>query len=504
MEFLELLTHWAATERIAAIDPDGARLSYAELERRSDALAADWMASLPKGAAVIIRGDKENDIVTCMFAGLKSGHPYAFVPDYFPEKKVQSIVNASNAALLISLCGIPEFDCGTEVIDQAAVDAVCARPFTPARAEVGIDDMVCVFFTSGSTGNPKGVMLTRGNIECMEEWWTGATQAVPDAARILNFSPYTFSASLVTIYSYMLRHGGTLNSVSRATSQDFQKLMELIFRVDPNCLDCTPSFIDLCMQNEAFGNSTLPSMRLISVGGEALSRRIAATMLQRFPLADIVNGYGATETTAGAIDCKVTEDMLNTDGPLPIGYIAKGSIVRVVDENRVPVPDGTNGEMVIISGVVSLGYMGEPEKTARSFFVDEETGLRGYYTGDVVRKDADGLITYIGRTNNMVKIGGYRVELEEVELRLNAVEGVVKGVVVPVYEEDRATMMTAFVQLAADCPKGLPTFARIKRTMKETLPDYMVPSKILFVEAFPKNNNDKLDRNALVEQVRVK
>lgn len=301
----------------------------------------------------------------------------------------------------------------------------------------------------------------------------------------------------------MLYLGGTLYAVDRETAQNFPKLMSLIYKVEPNYLDCTPSFIDLCMQNEKFGSETLPSMKFISIGGEPLTSRIAETALKRFYKADIINGYGATETTIGTIWCKVTEDMLNTDGPLPIGYTKEGSYVLVVDENRKPVPDGTPGELVIVSELISQGYINEPEKTAAAFFVDEN-GKRGYYTGDIVRKEPDGLIYYMGRSNNMLKIGGYRVELEEVELYLNGVEGVNKAVVVPVYDGERAIMLAAFVIMESGYPKGLAAVGRIKKSLRDLLPTYMVPQKILFVDDLPKNNNDKLDRSALIERARIK
>lgn len=504
MTFIDILHTRAQTDRIAAVEPNGKLLSYSELDSRSDAIAADWLKRLPDKSPVLIRGDKENDIICCMFAAIKSAHPYSFTPGYFPEKKLRALVEASGASLLVSLCGKPEYELPLEIDDQTDIDLIAASGEKPDESrQAALDDIVSIFFTSGSTGNPKGVMMSRKNLECMERWWTGVTDRGIDGPRVLNFSPYTFSASLATVYSYMLRMGGTLYAVDRSTAQDFPKLMDLIYKVDPHCLDCTPSFIDLCMQNEQFGNKTLPSMRFISVGGEALTRRIAETLMERFPETDIINGYGATETTIGTVACQVTKDMLNTEGPMPIGYTAEESYVLVVDENHNPVPDGTPGEMAIVSDMISQGYLKDSERTAKAFFTDEN-GTRGYYTGDIVRREPNGLIYYIGRTNNMVKIGGYRVELEEIELRLNAVEGIMKGVVVPVYEEQRAKMLAAFVIMKAGYPKGLAAISRIKKALREILPAYMVPQKILFIDELPKNNNDKLDRNALIEKVRIK
>ncbi len=500
---IEALKKWAQTDRTAAIAPDGQKLSFSELDKRSDAIAAVFKRQLGLGTPVIIRGDKENDVLSCMFASIKSGNPYTFVPGYFPEKKFRNILAASGAEMVISLCGKPEYELDATVLDQQDIDRICEDGTVFDCAYPSKDDIAMIFFTSGSTGNPKGVMISHGNLEAFAEWWGKTVDRGIDRVRVLNFSSYTFSASLATIFDFMLYLGGTLYAVDRTTSQNFPKLMELIYDVKPNYLDCTPSFLDLCMQNEKFGTDTLPSMKFISVGGEPLTTKIAKTALERFHGADIINGYGTTETTIGTIFCKVTSEMLNTDGPLPIGYTKEGSYILVVDENHVPVPDGTPGELVIASALVSQGYINEPKKTAKAFYTDEN-GKRAFYTGDIVRKEADGLVYYIGRSNNMLKIGGYRVELEEIELVLNAVEGVQQGVTVPVFDGNRAVMLAAFVKCENGAPQGLTMISKIKKAMREILPPYMVPQKILFVDEFLKNNNDKLDRAAMTEQVRLK
>ena len=121
----------------------------------------------------------------------------------------------------------------------------------------------------------------------------------------------------------------------------------------------------------------------------------------------------------------------------------------------------------------------------------------------MVVKNDDESITYIGRTNNLVKIGGYRVELEEVEFKINAIEGVYNSVVVPVYRDERATMLAAFVAMSTPPANVTSEFLRIKRILKTALPSYMIPQKIIFTDQFPKNNNGKLDRKALIEKVRM-
>ncbi|MCF0121274.1 MAG: AMP-binding protein, partial [Oscillospiraceae bacterium] len=375
----ERLEKWASTDRIAAVDPMGNKLTFAELESRSDAIAADWEVTLPKRANIIIRGDKENDTLCCMFAALKSGHPYSFVPEYFPEKKLKSILAKSGAEVLVSLGGALDFELSQRVIDQDAINAAASSGKRPDPASRhGDNDTAMIFFTSGSTGEPKGVMISMHNLTAFTKWWGDVVDKGIERLRVLNFSSYAFSASLATIYCFMLYLGGTLFAVDREASQSLGRLTRLIYSVEPNYLDCTPSFIDLCMRDETFGSDTLPSMKFISVGGEPLTEAIAQRLITRFHAADIVNGYGTTETTIGTIFCHITQELIdNANGPLPIGYTKEGSYTLVVDENRKPVPDGTPGELIIVSELVSQGYFGDSEKTAGVFFEDEN-GKRAF------------------------------------------------------------------------------------------------------------------------------
>ncbi len=496
---LQKVKELSFSDKIAAISPEG-YLTYAQLEQDSEALASFLLQEFPEDdSPVMIWGDKENDMLSCVLAALKIGRSYVMVPNYYPEQRVCQIANSCEPHVILAT-GVVKAPEVCRVIDHTELRKIIsdyAGNKVSDELSVKRDDTVCIFYTSGSTGNPKGVVVTRRNIEEMLDWWGGIIDRKIENSRMLNFTPYGFSSSLSTIYVGLGISGATLYAVDKEMSADYGRLKDFIYQVDPHYLDCTPTFADICMHDNCFDLEHLPSMTVISVCGEPCPHSVAKKLLTRFPGVDIIDGYGATETTIGPIACSITWEMAESDIPLPIGYVGHNARCEVWDENGKPVPDGETGELIVISDMVTMGYYKDSERTAAAFFTAKD-GTRGYHTRDLVWRKND-LYYYVGRVDNMVKVSGYRVEMEEVERCLGQLPEVAACAVVPAMDDGHCVMLIAYVVLVEGLKKGIAATIAIKNGLSKMVQTYMVPQKVIYLDELPKNNNGKIDRNYLKE-----
>jgi D-alanine--poly(phosphoribitol) ligase subunit 1 len=487
----------AKTNRIAAVGKEG-EMSFAELEARSESLAAFLLSRYPGRAPIILWGDKEHDMLTGVLAALKTGRPYVMVPNYYPGKRVQLIVDSCQPCAVFNVCTVPFTATGCDLYEREAFNA-CCRDYAGITVDPALcvqpDDMVCLFYTSGSTGTPKGVVVTRRNIQAMVDWWLPISDLGLGNPRVLNFTPYGFSSSMATIYNSLGMLGATLYAVDKELSSDFSQLMAFITQVDPHYFDSTPSFADICLLDPRFCKDRLPSMRQLTVGGEPCPHRTAERLLDSFPGVQVINAYGATETTIGTTACDITREMITSEKPIPIGYPSFNSKVFIMDEAGRQLPDGEVGELVIVSDMITPGYFNDPERTARYYFTDAD-GTRGYHTRDLAWIE-NGLVYYVGRMDNMVKVGGYRVEIEEVERYLSKVSAVAKCAVAPAEEDQRVSMLVAFIVLKPEVKIGIQTTIAIKKEMAQWVQGYMIPQKMVYLDELPYNTNDKIDRHKL-------
>jgi len=504
MFILYNIRKFAEEGRIAAVGDEGT-MSYQELEDRSEALAAYLLTQYPGKNPVIIWGDKEHDMLVGVMACLKSGRPYVMTPNYLPEKRVAQISGSCDPDLILLSGQVPFPSDQYPVVGPEQLAEIYEKNRGCSVSEenwVDEDDMICIFYTSGSTGNPKGVMVTRRNVEAFAEWWSSFSSFGIESPRWLNFTPYAFSSSIATIYNAIGKLGATTYAVNKKLSSDYPRLIDYIVKVDPHYLDCTPTFADICLNDSRFNETVMPGMKHFTVGGEPVSHGTARRMREAFPHAVLGNGYGATETTIGTVYCDITDEMIESSGPMPIGYTAVNSRVEICDENRNPVPEGEVGEMIIISDMITKGYYKNEELTKENYFRNDK-GEWCFNTHDLVRRDEQGLIYYMGRSNNLVKVGGYRVELEEVERFLLQVPGVSACAVAPAMQGPRTKMLVAYVVMKPGFSEGLQTTISIKKELNEKLHPYMVPQKIQYLKELPKNTNGKLDRIVLKEMSRI-
>ena len=483
---LDRIAHWAeaAPERVA--HRSGERvLTYAELHRRSNALAAWIQAELADDRSPIaVRGHKEPEMLIAFLGAVKSGRPYVPIDSSIPDQRAEKIIEASGAAKTLSPEEIARFSEGTAP--------------APARRVEG-NEPFYILFTSGSTGEPKGVVITLANLRHFVNWMI-AEQRFGDIGEVfLNQAPFSFDLSVMDTYLSLVT-GGTLFSITKDHVANLRTLFESFRGSGVTTWVSTPSFATMCLIEKTFAESMLPNLRRFLFCGETLPSETAAQLLERFPNAEVWNTYGPTEATVATTSIRVERKILDEWNPLPVGAVMPGTCILIRDETGNAVPEGERGEIVILGPNVSPGYLGRPDLTERVFFT--ANGERGYRTGDWGRQ-REGLIFFEGRMDNQVKVNGYRIELGDLEANIRALPGIADAVVLPVGDGTRVDSLAAFVvQTSEDAGSDFERAARLKSALGQRLPAYMVPRKFLFVEAFPMTANGKADRRALAEKLK--
>lgn len=318
---------------------------------------------------------------------------------------------------------------------------------------------------------------------------------------ILHQVSYSFDVSGCAVYAGISR-GMTLFTIDHAMAANLQECFAALEKSGLTLWVSTPSFAELCVQSERFSQALLPCLGQFLFCGEVLTHTLCDTLAQRFPSARILNTYGPTEATVLVTAAEITGEMGQGSRSVPIGRAIDGVTLRLEQDGKEVMADGQTGELLILGPTVGPGYFGRPDLTEKSFFIDRKTGLRGYRTGDLCYQK-DGLFYYCGRADNQLKLNGYRIELEDIEANLQKLPNIQRAAVAPVRDGDgKVRYLAAFLLLQE--PDGLTPLKRsvaLKKQAAEFLPPYMIPRKLLIVDAFPLNVNGKIDKKALAARL---
>ena len=485
MNLIQRIDQWAAAapEAIAHLSGDKT-LTYGELRRRSDGLASYLTKRFGDDRRPIaVLGHREPEMLIAFLGAVKSGRPYVPIDTALPQTRIDQILASSRAALTLTPDQIRQFSTGE-----------LPGPTKPVEK----NDLFYVLFTSGSTGEPKGVIIT---LACLEHFisWMLAEQKFNECAEVfLNQAPFSFDLSVMDLYC-SLATGGTLFSISRDLIENPKNLYRALASSGVTTWVSTPSFAQMCLVEEKFGEAMLPRVRRFLFCGETLAPQTAAQLLDRFPQAQVWNMYGPTEATVATTSIRIDAAILEQYSPLPVGRVMPGSQVFVVDANSQELPPNERGEIIITGPNVSPGYVGRPDLTARAFSDYREQ--RTYKTGDLGRFRG-GLLFFEGRVDEQIKLSGYRIELSDVEANLRALPTVRDAVVIPVIKDGAAQSLTAFISLASrNETSDFKLAHNLRNQLGERLPAYMWPRKFVFLDAFPMTANGKVDRTALARSL---
>jgi amino acid adenylation domain-containing protein len=372
------------------------------------------------------------------------------------------------------------------------LDAEQARDPAPAGADVAVapDDVAYILYTSGSTGKPKGVVLTHENATSFVDWCSRALDPRADD-RCSSHAPFHFDLSILDLY-VTLRHGATLFLVGEELGKNPAGMVELIARERLTVWYSTPSVLTLLMEHGKLADAGELALRIVHFAGEVFPVKHLRRLRQILPAPRLFNLYGPTETnvcTYHEIPRTIPEDRVR---PYPIGRVCEHLAARVVDGEGHDVARGEEGELVIAGPAVLAGYWQLPERTQQAFLPGAG---RWYKTGDVVVADADGVFTFVGRRDRMVKRRGYRIELGEIEAALYR-HPALSEVASIARTSDEGVEIRVFYSTRDGKPVSL---IQLKQFCAENLPRYMIPDRFVAQPSLPKTSTDKVDYQRLKE-----
>lgn len=459
-------------------------MTYGELLRRANHLASYLAATLDeKRTPVAVVGHKVPEMLVGFLGCIKAGHPYVPIDSMLPARRVDSVVSIADPALVLT----PEKIASLSNGDSAP----------PARVE-SPDNVLYIMFTSGSTGQPKGVPITVGAVGRFVEWLHRDHKLIKGGEVYLNQAVFSFDLSVMDTW-LSLTTGGTLFSLTRDDMAEPKQLYALLGGSGVTTWVSTPSFAQLCLAQRTFDRRMLPKVKRFLFCGETLPPDTALQLLERFPGAEVWNSYGPTEATVATTSIRIDRDMIARYATLPIGRPMPGSEVFIADEALQPVDTARRGELIVAGPNVSPGYLHRRDLTERSFL--QYRGQPAYRTGDWGHHE-DGLLFFEGRMDSQIKLNGYRIELGDIEANLCALSGVQAAVVCPILKDSRPQSLAAFIVMTDREIGGetdLTTYLR--EQLAERLPAYMIPPRLILLDAFPMTANGKVDRRRLAESL---
>ncbi|HKV09679.1 MAG TPA: amino acid adenylation domain-containing protein, partial [Thermoanaerobaculia bacterium] len=426
------------------------------------------------------------DLPAALLGVLEAGGAYLPLDPAYPRERLAFMLEDSGARVLLtrgSLAGVFPEGHGAAVLDLEA--GLAADLAAPPAAGTGPDGLAYVLYTSGSTGRPKGVQVSHGALVNFLVSMLREPGLRPDDV-LLAVTSLSFDIAALELYLPLLA-GARIELASTAVAGDGLRLLALLRAAGATFLQATPATWRMLLEA---GWEEGDRLRLALCGGEALQGELAAHLLRR--CGELWNVYGPTETTVWSTQLRVEAA---GDAVVPLGRPLANTRVHALDARGIPVPPGAPGELWIGGRGVARGYLGRPDLTALRFAPDPfspEPGARLYRTGDLVRQRPDGVLEFLGRADHQVKVRGFRIETGEVEAAL-AAHPAVRETVVVVRAEGGDARLVAYVA-ATEAP---PAAAELRDHLRRSLPEPMVPSAFVFLDALPLTPNRKVDRKAL-------
>ncbi|MFL6244609.1 MAG: amino acid adenylation domain-containing protein [Thermoanaerobaculia bacterium] len=489
----------ARTPHAIAVVCGETSLTYAQLNARANRVAHHLMTrGVGPDDIVGIALERSTEMLIALLGVMKAGAAYLPLDPEFPHARLDAMIEDAKPALVLDVV-IPSVSRGTWVDGRQNAHAThVAPPHHPGPPTHARDDSdnphrtllsrhaAYVIYTSGSTGKPKGVVIEHEALSVFLDAMKDRVAFAP-GHRHIAVTTMAFDISIVELF-LPLCHGAEVWIASRDEARDPARLAALIRTSGAHSLQATPSHWDLLLQHDP---DCLGALHVYA-GGEALPVDLARALYARGR--SVTNLYGPTEATVWASAHSLTDADVaeHASGAVVLGQPFPNYRMYVLDSGLRPAPIGVPGELYIAGSALARGYHERPSLSASRFVADpysSEPGARMYLTGDLARLRADGTIEFLGRADQQLKIRGFRIEPGEIEAALTALPSIAQAAVI-----EREKRLVAYL-VPAD--GAIPDVAELRAALAERLPEFMIPSAFVTLDALPLTPNRKLDRRAL-------
>jgi amino acid adenylation domain-containing protein len=467
------------------------QLTYGELNARANRLAHRLRAA-GVGPETLVGCclDRSIELIVALIAVLKAGGAYVPLDPAYPKERFDFLVRDTDTKVMLTQEALASSVLADYRHACLLVDASWSSGADPGNlnAAGSPNDLAYVMYTSGSTGQPKGVMIENRSIVRLVRN-TNFCRLGPDEV-FLQFAPISFDASTLEIWGPLLNGGRLVIMPPPPTS--LEDLGRVIRERNVTTLWLTAGLFDLMVEERL---KDLQSVRQLLAGGDVLSPRHVRRALENLPNCRLINGYGPTENTTFTC-CHSMRPGEPVPESIPIGRPISNTQVFILDELCKPVPLGAVGELYAAGDGVARGYLNNPETTNEKFLRNPfaaDGEARMYRTGDLARWRPDGVIEFLGRADNQVKIHGHRIEPGEIEAALSAHQHVKQNCVVSHPGTNGSIRLVAYYVPAHSELKE----AELRKFLAGKLPDFMIPSRFVEVRSIPLTPNGKVDRAAL-------
>ena len=426
---------------------------------------------LKKNNPVIIYGHKQANFLVYITACISLQIPYIPVDTIYPQERINEIAKLSGAAAIINITNNT-----IKILNTATT--------------ITAKNIIYIIYTSGSTGAPKGVQINNEAIVSFIEWIKEDFKFNENNI-FINQALISFDLSVIDIFSTLLL-GATIFLTYKELIEDNNKFIKTIKKYKCNTLATTPSFISKSLMISNFNNEYLPHLTNFILIGEIFNSLTAKKLLNSFNKATIVNSYGPSEATFGItrsiITTKIIEKYQNS---LPIGYAKQNdnSKIEIINKNNEGI-----GELVIYGNNVSIGYV-DSNLNKNKFFI--KNGVRAFCTGDLVYIK-DKMLFFAGRIDDQIKFNGYRIELGEIDSTILKLfdNDIINTITLPLKQKEKILRLVSFIITK----NKLLNKDQIINLLSNVLPEYMLPSDIMFIDKFKYNANHKIDQTYLIEK----
>ncbi|WP_298516668.1 non-ribosomal peptide synthetase [uncultured Kordia sp.] len=474
----------AFSERTALVH-EGKSFTYKELDELSNQFAHYIIETntIQANDLIAVKLDHNEWLIIVILGILKAGAAYVPIDPNYPQERINYIESDTNCKLSIDADTLEQFKTQQEAYPETQV-GIYPKP----------TDLAYIIYTSGSTGKPKGVMIAHQNLNHL---FSNATKKLFDFTEKdvwCLFHSYCFDFSVWEIFGAILS-GGKLVILPKAQRVDYKKLTQVCIQEGVTVFNQTPTSFQ-ALQSSFIENAAALNIRYLIFGGEKLENTLLKTWKHHFPTCRTINMYGITETTVHNTFKELTLTDVNSNGST-IGRSIPGIDIQVLDANFELVPFGITGEMYVSGAGLAKAYLNRPEITKDRFFeISIGNKTRRYYrTGDLAKRLPNGELQYIGRIDDQVKIRGHRIEVDEINVALNAHNAIKESIVIAQKSSVHGAMeLIAYYVLQ---PSIQETDTTLRTYLASVLPEYMLPTFFIPLQQMPLTVNGKIHKKQL-------